>query len=378
MIADLYRIQGPSVWAGPPETFSHSSLTAIESCARRWQLARSTYEGLGRFPEKPNRAAIAGDLVHRLIDELFKALGLAGCPPLGSPDFAAVVARFGLRARASSLLEEKRKSWRDHPRTGARVLDLGVESIANQVVQLFRREYSGAPPSKKAPPRSSSLPSEPSVGLVASLDHLGALTELALTHPTIPFTGTIDLVRRDHDGAVVVDFKTGAHKPEHETQVLLYALLWWRNTDEIPSRAEVRYPRDAVTCVPNRKGLAALERTLRQRIDMARQGLGETPAPASVGDHCRFCSHRAFCDEVWSAAPGDVAAGPVDLEVVVCGVPMRHGFEGALANGQTVAVVHERSLSILTGERLRVLGGRWDPEREELVVTKHTEVFHRA
>ena len=88
--------------------------------------------------------------------------------------------------------------------------------------------------------------SEPENRSESSLSSLlaanGTLSERELRHPSLPVVGILDLIRATDDGVLVVDFKTGAAKSEHQEQVELYALLWWRNSGEMPVRIAVQYP----------------------------------------------------------------------------------------------------------------------------------------
>jgi PD-(D/E)XK nuclease superfamily len=94
--SDLYRMGGPTAWAEAPELFSYSTLLAIETCPRRWQLEHSRYGEFDSLPIRPAPAAVEGQIVHEILDRLFKALALRGLPPLGSADFRAAGDRAAL------------------------------------------------------------------------------------------------------------------------------------------------------------------------------------------------------------------------------------------------------------------------------------------
>ena len=87
MDTSLYRVQGPSAWAEPLCSYSYSSLTSVERCPRQWQLLRSRYDRLDRFPARPNPAAVEGDIVHELLNRLFRTLAVRGMPPQGAAAF---------------------------------------------------------------------------------------------------------------------------------------------------------------------------------------------------------------------------------------------------------------------------------------------------
>lgn len=362
----------PTDWPAPPSTFSHSSLSNIEECPRRWQLVRARF-GEHRFPERPSRAAIAGRMVHELLDELFKAVALRGAPPLASEAFRALVRDFDLRARARSRVERQRVEWRAHPRARGWDVGLSIDAIVSQVITLFRTQYRASLGSvvvtERIPERAFD------VRQLAELVQRHPLTEVRLEHPQLPFEGTIDLVHAEEDGLVVLDFKTGTPKPAHREQVERYGVLWWRATGIVPVRLVLAYPSCAESFACDRATLERVEADLRARCDAARAQLTQHPASARPGDHCRYCSHRAFCDDAWSEEKLE-AEGRVDLEVVVDGVAQLHGFAARTRAGRSLQVVHDAgTLSPRTGDCLRILDARWFPARRELAVDGLSEVF---
>ena len=56
----------------------------VERCPLQWQLIHSRYGDLEGFPTRPNPAAVEGEIVHALIERLFRRLALAGFPEPGS------------------------------------------------------------------------------------------------------------------------------------------------------------------------------------------------------------------------------------------------------------------------------------------------------
>jgi hypothetical protein len=197
----------------------------------------------------------------------------------------------------------------------------------------------------------------------------GALSEVTLFHPTLSFSGTIDLVWLDHGRAVIVDFKTGQEKTEHKEQVACYAVLWWRCSGCPPARAEVRYPGRVVTLAVNDEMLAAAEEELTRRLATVTAALRLKPSEARSGEHCRFCDVRQYCDPYWATATASVisqkssAVGrqAVDLEVDVRTEPSETGFGAQSADGGEMSIVFREALSrihgpFINGEQLRILG----------------------
>jgi RecB family exonuclease len=304
----LYLLLGPTAWAGPPGSYSYSSLAAIERCPRQWQLARSRYGDLPRFPARPHPAAVEGEIVHALLDRLFKALAVRGMPAVGTPPFRETLTEVDLHAAARELLAENDRRLAEHPRASAFRLRTGHQQLVNRVIRLFRGLYQDAALTHRASglpaaaPRAPKLP--PSGAALADLlRDRGAISEVPLAHPTLPFGGVIDLVWPDSGEPVIVDFKTGQVQPQHTRQVTYYAVLWWRSSGVIPGRAEVRYPDRLVPVPLDEELLSRAENDLREQISAAATALGRVPADAVLGDHCRHCDVRQFCDVYWGSRP---------------------------------------------------------------------------
>jgi CRISPR/Cas system-associated exonuclease Cas4 (RecB family) len=264
--------------------------------------------------------------------------------------------------------------------------------LVNKVIRLFRAEYSkavvesGRATVARPVSASKELSGEETLRLLQSR---GALSELNIEHPTLPFVGIVDLVRAENDAIVILDFKTGESKPAHETQVLIYGVLWWRKTGRPPDRVEVRYPANATALAVNAQKLAEMERKLEERIEKAVSTLENPPAVGCLGDHCRYCDVRQFCDAHWGAQPDEfpppkVAAGrAIDVELIVDGKPSSNGFSATTRNGSsTCTVVHSSDGDkvhgpFAHGEALRVIGARMGDSRETLELMPWTEVFHQ-
>jgi hypothetical protein len=189
---------------------------------------------------------------------------------------------------------------------------------------------------------------------------------------------------------VIADFKTGQVRPEHKKQIAYYAVLWWRCSGFAPGRAEVRYPGRIEALVLNPELLSEIEGELTRRITAADGALRLVPAEARLGEHCRQCDVRQFCDPYWAAMNSSVLAqggkgprnGPVDLEVAVAGEPSASGLDVRAADGGTFPVVLKEDLGRLhgpfcKGESLRILGGSLVEGGAGIELKPWTEVFHR-
>src|SRR5262249_54851327 len=54
---------------------------------RQWNLPHSRWGAPPRFPTRPHPAAVEGEIVHAVLDRLFKALAVRGMPALKTASF---------------------------------------------------------------------------------------------------------------------------------------------------------------------------------------------------------------------------------------------------------------------------------------------------
>jgi hypothetical protein len=395
MTHPLYQLLGPTAWAIPPASYSYSSLTAIERCPRQWQLAHSRYGDLARFPTRPHPAAVEGEIVHAVLDQLFKALAVRGMPAMGTPLFRESLAEVDVHKSVRLLILKHERRLADHPRAAAFRLRTSPQQLVNKVIRLFRGLYQDALKTHRAGDLPEAitraplqLPSGPA--LAAILRERGALSELPLVHPTLPFGGIIDLIWLNKGESVITDFKTGREKSEHLKQVAYYAVLWWRCSGVIPGRAEVRYADRFVPVAINEALLVEVEEELRQRVSAAATMLACVPTQAVLGEHCRHCDVRQFCERYWADRsdlfPGRTHAvgqeTSLDVEVTVGGEPSTAGFDAQTAKAGRFPVVFREDVTLVhgpfaKGEQLRILGGQ-AIEGGALELRPWTEVFHRG
>jgi CRISPR/Cas system-associated exonuclease Cas4 (RecB family) len=389
----IYRFVEPTRWATTPTTFSFSSLVAIEACPLQWQLLHSAYGDLPQFPVRPHPAAVEGEIVHEVLDLLFKRLALAGLPAIGSPEFSAQIARVNVSQAVAERVSDYYGRVAARPRSGGFRLRVDTQQLVNRVIRLFRAEYPKATATVGAEPQSSPvLVTEALSGeaLLSLLSMQGALSELHLSHPTLPFIGVIDLVRLAGDGVTVVDFKTGEPKSVHRQQLMLYAVLWWRRTGQAPVATEIRYPSHAATFSVSADDLHSAEEDLSARINALTALLAHPPATPRPGDQCRYCDVRQFCNTYWENELRELPIRnekqsdrqSIDIELTVCSQPSAHGFEAQSRNGPRCTVVYAADGwgihgPFTEGESLRVLNAQLAKNREALELMPWTEVFHR-
>lgn len=379
--ASPYELSAPTEWAGPPEKFSFSSLDAVTSCPRRWQLLRSRWGDLARFPERAHPSAIEGQIVHEALERLSRALCRLGRPAIESPEFRQAIADCGFW----SFFDAEVATWNarsaGHPRTGPGfVIRTAPGELANRAVQLLRERYRPA----AAKPRRASSGSAAAGTAEQRLTREGVLTELRLDHPTLPLMGVLDLVERDDDGTVVVvDFKTGAVRETHRAQLLLYAVLWWRRASRAPGRIAVQYLDGGWEEPVSERDLEAAEEQIGQEIAAAHRVLADRPAAARPSKDCARCAVRARCDDGWKQAePAKLPHGRnVDVEVLVASPPSRTGFTGLRRDGSEVHVVYEAAVGVglptpfVAGAGFRLVDAQVPAGGDAVEVRPWTEVF---
>jgi hypothetical protein len=375
----FYELQAPTAWADPPSTWSTTSLDDVEACPRRWQLLRSRWGDFERFPVRPHPAAIEGQIVHEALDRLTRACGQRGNPAFGSAEFSAALTDADFFPGFARAVAEWQQRLTTHPRPGpAFRLRASGEELANRAVRMFREQYK---PDRHVTSQAAERATDTPADVNAFLKQKRALSEVKLTHPKLPFLGILDRVQHIEEGVEVVDFKTGMPSDKHRKQLLRYALLWWRETGEVPVRVSAQYL-DGVQSWPVTQGaLEEVESDLVKKLPLLTDALGTHPAAAKPGTGCHTCAVRARCAAGW--AVGEEAAlvdGRGDAELVVKAKAGEHGFLARSRAGSEIAVVYEAPVARLLPEHaeghvLRVLDGVWKEKRTQLELKPWTEVF---
>jgi hypothetical protein len=188
-------------------------------------------------------------------------------------------------------------------------------------------------------------------------------------------------VQHTPNGVEVIDFKTGNPSERHRQQLLRYALLWWRETGEVPAHVTVQYFDGSDSWPVTNGALEAVEGDLVMQIPLLTDALNSRPAVAKPGSGCHFCAVRARCDAGWTVAEeAALVEGRGDAELVVKGMANDYGFLATSHAGVEVAVVYEAPIAKLLpelgeGRVLRILGGVWKEMRAQLELKAWTEVF---
>ena len=386
---DFYYITDPSEWATQPPIYSYSSLRQIECCPLAWQLLNSRYDGFNRYPTRQNPVGVEGEIIHCVLENLFRCLAQQGMPSIGSELFQQSIKRLNVSALISQLVTDHITKIAQHPRGSGFRIKSGVMELQNKVIRIFREQYdkirNNAPVSMMSAIRETSgvkKYKKDSSDYKKILSTQGVLTEISLRHPSLPFKGVIDFVWQDENGAGITDFKSGITKAEHIEQVLIYALLWEQNTGDLPCKAYVVYPDVSIPVDINRNSIDATHNDLKKRIANARVELSSTPARAIVNDNCRYCQVRQMCNCYWQLQESQLAAlnsGYVDIEVIVKESQNDFGFTGTVNNYGNINVVYEKEAAKVSGpfrenDKLRIIGAVLG--KDALEIKTWTEVFH--
>jgi len=348
---DLYSITEPSEWARVPSSFSYSVLQAIKRCPLQWQLLHSKYgTELQRFPGRPAPAAVEGNIVHVVLEKLFRALSLIGLPVIGTAEFSECIANVNIKKEVHDHISRHDDTVANHPRGSGFRLRSSPQQLVNKIIRLFRQQYSDISGNNDhqfpvVENTESCLEGKRrNCNPFFLLKKYNVLNEYRIEHSTLPFMGVIDFIFMEDGQPVIVDFKTGKQNKDHLKQVMTYALLWKSQTGQIPKRLEVRYPHIVESIMPDDSDLVEEEKQLSISVDEAVGILSKTPAEACLNAQCQFCDVRQFCDIFWKEngrlfQVDHVKEELADIELTVVGVPTIHGFEGKTSTGKEFNVV---------------------------------------
>jgi hypothetical protein len=310
---------------------------------------------------------------------LTRACGQRGNPAFGSAGFTQALNDaefFPSFARAVSEWQERLLS---HPRASPVFrLRASSEELANRAVRMFREQYK---PAADVFSQDAAREVESPAEVSKLLRRKGALSEVRLTHPALPFLGVLDRVQLINDGVEVVDFKTGRPSDSHRKQLFRYALLWWRATSEAPVRITAQYLNGAESWTVARQALEEVEVELAKALPQLSAALGLRSSVAKPSTACPSCAVRAHCSSGWHIVEeASLADGRGDVELVMTARTGSHGFMARSRKGLDVAVVYEAPVASLLpeyseGQTLRILGGVWREKRTQLEIKAWTEVF---
>jgi hypothetical protein len=318
---------------------SVSALRELEACPRRWALTWADYPGLWNergYPPKIHVAALSGTVVHLATEEITKRFVFGGCSSPQSAQAVAIVRQLGgysvvLTNCVDAVIASHEMNPRatPHLETAARKLKNQIPDMRAHVQALLGRvrlnRGASSERSEGSPMTRERRPLGP-----------GVYPELDVRAPSIGWRGRIDVLNLSETACEIVDFKTGAQKDDHASQVRMYAVLWSCDSELNPTgrpadRLTLSYRSGETNVEP--VGVAHLEPLRRELADRAARARAEAavvPPEARPGaDNCRYCGVRQLCDEYWKPDTQRAMGGTlpdastfIDVELAVSG---RHG-----------------------------------------------------
>ncbi len=347
---------------------------------------------LTRLPSRPNPAGVEGEIIHSVVEKIFRSLAKYSMPEIESEAFRACITELDIHQTISQLIRDHEERIANHPRRSGFRLRSSSQQIQNKVVRIFREQYG------KIRTHTPHLMIKPSCYSYEQIhpelytntnyndlvDAYGVLTELPLQHSDLPYKGIIDFVCKDADGIIISDFKSGSAKKDHKDQVLSYVLLWTNRTGLIPRKVYIIYPDTTEALEIDEHILETTYTLLKNSILNANSELSHVPALGILDERCIYCDVRQFCEPYWSQESNNKfmerISTSIDREVVIVELPSEYGFIGMCRDHYKINIVYDKDFGnflgpLKSGEILRILGGSW--QNNTIEIKPWTEVFHR-
>lgn len=306
----IWIARPPQSKASPPRLMSYSTLTEIEACPRRWWLRSASYpeiwDGRG-YPDNPSLALLIGQVLHQCVEEIIKALKAAN-ETIDDETFMMTMRSLGgypaILEKESKKIIEKLET---NPRVNHKLKEL-EEGLKTRMPQLRERlqimitdlDFDGI--DSNAIGATNERPANGHRKL-----QNGFYAEVGLIAEELKWYGKADYLKLSDDGCEIVDFKTGARKPEHELQLHIYNMLWTldkdRNPDSIPISRLILAYRDGEKQVPP---LASTElenftKNIMRRTSAALEEISKAePVAIPSLDNCCHCPVRQLCSVYWT------------------------------------------------------------------------------
>lgn len=306
----FWRVVQPDTWPAPPDRLSYSSALDIETCARRWALHNADYTsslGVNRYPSRPRKATLLGQLAHQSLRAIADELQAQGCSGLEDPRVVTALRKLGgISAVLDQQVRQLLASLTDNPRAEPIKdrLQFAIERsrpTLRQLIQgVLQRIFGISYVIEGETSRASQITGRQPVTS-------GFHTEVKLAPKSLPWAGWADAVKVSEDSCEIVDYKSGVVDPSHAEQVRIYALLWARDTEINPdhrlaTHLTIVYPENVRSIPPpDEEGLDQLETQLQDRSISIARALEAKPPPASVSrDNCRYCDLKHLCEDYWT------------------------------------------------------------------------------
>jgi hypothetical protein len=358
---------------------SYSVAKQIEACPRRYGLERGEYDGIGAgYPRPFVWAALRGVVLHGALERFAEAYREASEESDDDARTATALERVGgLTALAKAVADEALSDLARNPRCGGALS--GARARLARDTPSIRGELQSRVQSLRLPSSAAPRPGTGASSHATGSLSKGAYPELLVRAPSIGWKGVLDMLLIGNERTVILEFKTGVRRPEHEEQLRAYAVIWG-----LEPRNESGTPPDELTLIypDGRVGVRPLSpeecregaRILAERKAAADAALRGVPRANVDSEHCRWCGVRHLCADYWAALDKlSLVAdqGFVDLEVEVKAERGPGVFEVKVLRapegiaGRLASMVFAPGAQQRPGTRLRVLGGRWtESERE--------------
>lgn len=384
--AEIWTSDQPSSWPNAPAYMTVTTLSEIESCPRRWGLAKAHYpqvwSGQG-YPPTVHLTAISGTVVHSALEMITKALVVAGCSSLRDQTTIQVMKDLGGYSKiVNDCIDQVLERLENNPRAD-RVLEFIGRSIHAKLPEFRTRtqtmlcsvrlpQLQAVRFESEKPQRRGSLP-------------LGVFPEIEVRAEQIGWKGKLDLLVLSSDRCEITDFKTGMQNDKHKLQIQTYALLWYRDSGLNPTHREANrlmlcYPDGNIEInTPTKSELDELEQNLINRASDAYDAISRVPPEAKPNpQNCPFCDVRHLCNEYWTDKTQRLLSQNysdhrvADAEIKITG---RHGPSSWDALVQTCAMAQpgqtfllrsdNRSLPLHSGQVVRLLSVHISDSKEQ-------------
>jgi PD-(D/E)XK nuclease superfamily len=394
---DFWRVLRPSAWPQPPPWMSFSTLLELEACPRRWALKTAEYSNLWKYrgyPSVPQPSALLGTIVHLSLQKITGALVDRGCPSLIDESAILTMRKLGgYTTIVMDSLERVLLPYKENPRA-APTLDGIRHRLTNSVPELRTRVQKLL--SRIRPEPRAVRPGEPVIHREGKLRHPlqhGSYAEVLLQASGLGWRGIADMLTLSTNKCEIRDFKTGASKEEHKSQLWTYALLWARDVDLNPSgrladKLVLSYDEsDVGVPAPEASTLRSLEDGLKLRTAVALADLqSDIPQARTTSENCLYCTVRHLCEEYWhwhirQCPNAESAKGRyVDVQIKLSSQHGPSSWDGIIESGPTMKAgapillrTENHGFDLHPGDRLRVLNVYLSmPGEEEYVKDGHS------
>ncbi|MGE3403767.1 MAG: PD-(D/E)XK nuclease family protein [Vicinamibacterales bacterium] len=352
-----------------------TALTQIERCPRQWALTNSTYPQMWArdgYPPRLNVTGLEGQVLHRSVEVIVRALTDAGCGSIDQPSaFEVMKGLGGYSVVINDAISRVLRESAENPRA-FRIIEVAerrLRSRAQEIRAEVQTMVSRLSLAARGVPRRQLMTGAYEGGALSA----GAFSEVALSVLELRWKGRVDLLVIDADRCEITDFKTSKEDPAHAFQLRLYALLWSLDRVKNPNaRAATRLVlaylgRDQEVSAPTAGHLAQLRGEVAARSDAARGAIESQPPEARpTRDHCGVCAVRQLCSDYWECPSAETTNTEdrrwIDLQVTI---ERQHGPSSWDAAIERAPMYAPRSRKVLIrtagdvtfrqGTRLRIL-----------------------